>query len=126
MILRDEGILILSGGLTAHNLGDRSSFSPDTARAVHKEFDQAIHEAVGIDSVGDIAFQENTKADIEPKAEERKQAMFRLPKHRGFRASQPREDHFVPLYVAAGAGERGEVRTMLDLYGLASFAFGVE
>lgn len=66
MILRDEGILILSGGLTAHNLGDRSSFSPDTARAVHKEFDQAIHETVGIHSVGDIVLQENTKADREP------------------------------------------------------------
>ncbi|KIM49297.1 hypothetical protein M413DRAFT_60070 [Hebeloma cylindrosporum] len=107
--LREEGILILSGGLTAHNLGDRSSFSPDTARPVHKEFDKAIHEAVGIDS-----------------PEERKQAMFSLPKHRGFRASQPREDHFMPLYVAAGAGGKGEVRTILDLYGLASFAFGVE
>jgi len=32
----------------------------------------------------------------------------------------------MPLYVAAGAGERGEVRSILDLYGLASFAFGVE
>jgi len=106
--LREEGILILSGGLTAHNLRDRSSFSPDTAHAMHKEFDQAIHEAVGIDS-----------------AEERKQAMFGLTKHAGFRASHPREDHFVPLYVAAGAGEGGEVRTILDLYGLASFAFGV-
>lgn len=63
MIFRDEGILILSGGLTAHNLGDRSSFSPDTARAVHKEFDKAVHQAVGIDSVGDIALQENTEAD---------------------------------------------------------------
>ncbi|KAF8969885.1 Extradiol ring-cleavage dioxygenase, class III enzyme, subunit B [Flammula alnicola] len=49
--LREEGILILSGGLTAHNLGDRSSFAPDTARAVHKEFDRAIHKAIAIDSV---------------------------------------------------------------------------
>ncbi len=48
---REEGILILAGGLTAHNLRDRSSFSPDTARDVHKEFDQAIHEAIAIESV---------------------------------------------------------------------------
>lgn len=65
--------------------------------------------------------------DVEPihQAEERKQALFALPKHPGFRASQPREDHFVPLYVAGGAGEGGEVKTIVDLYGLASFAFGI-
>ncbi|KAF9472773.1 Extradiol ring-cleavage dioxygenase, class III enzyme, subunit B [Pholiota conissans] len=106
--LREEGILILSGGLTAHNLGDRTSFAPDTARAVHKEFDRAIHTAFA----------------VEP-AEERKKALFALPKHPGFRASQPREDHFVGLYVADGAGEGGEVKTIVDLYGLASFAFGI-
>ncbi len=57
--------------------------------------------------------------------EARKQALFALPKHPGFRASQPREDNFVPLYVAGGAGEEGEVHTLVDLYGLASFAFGI-
>jgi len=51
MIFREEGILILSGGLTAHNLRDRTSFAPDTARPVHKEFDRAIHEAIGVESV---------------------------------------------------------------------------
>ena len=65
-MLREEGILILSGGLTAHNLADRSSFSPDTARAVHKEFDRAIHDAVGIDSVGDMRLQDNSNSDSEP------------------------------------------------------------
>jgi 4,5-DOPA dioxygenase extradiol len=126
MVLREEGILILSGGLTAHNLRDRSSFAPDTAHAVHKEFDRAIHEAVGINSVGNNVLQENMMPDLLLQAEERKQAMFGLTRHAGFRESQPREDHFVPLYVAAGAGEGGEVRTILDLYGLASFAFGVQ
>lgn len=48
---REEGILILSGGLTAHNLRDRTSFAPDTARAVHKEFDEAIHKAMAEESV---------------------------------------------------------------------------
>ncbi|KAF8163133.1 Extradiol ring-cleavage dioxygenase, class III enzyme, subunit B [Crassisporium funariophilum] len=106
--LREEGILVLSGGLTAHNLRDRDSFSPDTARAIHKEFDQAIHKAVEIDS-----------------ADDRKKAMVGLTRHPGFRASHPREDHFIPLYVAAGAGEGGDVRVLLNMYGLASFAFGV-
>ena len=48
---REEGILILSGGLTPHNLRDRVSFSPDSARPIHKEFDEAIHKAIEIESV---------------------------------------------------------------------------
>ncbi|KDR81440.1 hypothetical protein GALMADRAFT_239352 [Galerina marginata CBS 339.88] len=106
--LREEGILILSGGLTAHNLRDRASLSAHTARAVHKEFDEAIHEAMAVEST-----------------EERKQKMIDLTGHAGFRASHPREEHFVPLYVAAGAGEGGRVRTVMDLYGLGSFVFDV-
>jgi 4,5-DOPA dioxygenase extradiol len=37
----------------------------------------------------------------------------------------PREDLFVPIYVAAGAGEGGEVKTLSDMYGIATFAFGL-
>lgn len=37
----------------------------------------------------------------------------------------PREDHFVPLYVAAGAGEGGEVFTIMNDYGIPTFAFGL-
>ncbi|KAH6918763.1 Extradiol ring-cleavage dioxygenase, class III enzyme, subunit B [Coprinopsis sp. MPI-PUGE-AT-0042] len=106
--LRKEGVLVLSGGLTAHNLGDRVSFSPVTARQVHLEFDAAIHAAIQVDE-----------------AETRKQALFALTKRPDFRASQPREDHFVPLYVAAGAGEGGEVKTLNPAYGIPTFAFGV-
>ncbi|KAG6854949.1 hypothetical protein C0991_009772 [Blastosporella zonata] len=58
-------------------------------------------------------------------ADKRKQAMVNLVQHPGFRASQPREDHFVPLYVAAGAGEGGSVRVVTRLYGAPTFAFGV-
>jgi len=107
--LRKEGVLVLSGGLTAHNLGDRSSFSPATARPVHKEFDAAIHDAIKLED-----------------ATARKKAMLSLTRHPGFRASQPREDHFVPLYIAAGAGEGdGEVRTIVNGYGIPTFVFGV-
>ena len=49
--LREEGILVLSGGLTAHNLQDRRSFSPTTATEAHKSFDQAIHSAINITDV---------------------------------------------------------------------------
>jgi len=51
--------------------------------------------------------------------------MVALVHHPGFRASHPREDHFVPLYVAAGAGEGGEVKTLVDLHGIPTFAFGL-
>ncbi|KAG5645890.1 hypothetical protein DXG03_005037 [Asterophora parasitica] len=106
--LRQEGILVISGGLTIHNLRDPASFSPDTAGAIYKEFDRAIIDAVTILD-----------------ADERKQAMVNLTRHPGFRAAHPREDHFVPLYVAAGAGEGGGVRVITTLYGAPTFAFGV-
>jgi hypothetical protein len=50
-VYREEGVLVLSGGLTAHNLRDRSSFSPETAKPIHKEFDAAIHEAMNVEDV---------------------------------------------------------------------------
>ncbi|KAJ7582588.1 Extradiol ring-cleavage dioxygenase class III enzyme subunit B [Mycena floridula] len=106
--LRDEGILILSGGLTIHNLRDFSSFSPETASAVCKEFDQAVIKALTI-----------------PDADERKKAMQDLTNHPGFRAAHPREDHFVPLYVAAGAGEGGKAKVLNGGYGISTVAFGL-
>jgi len=58
-------------------------------------------------------------------SEARKMALVALTRHPGFSASHPRADHFVPLYVAAGAGEEGEVRTIMNAYGIPTFAFGV-
>lgn len=51
--------------------------------------------------------------------------MIDLTKHPGFRISHPREDHFVPLYVASGAGEGGDARIISSLYGAPTFAFGL-
>jgi aromatic ring-opening dioxygenase catalytic subunit (LigB family) len=48
-----------------------------------------------------------------------------LVNHRGFRACHPREEHFVPIYVAAGAGEEGEVRVLHGEFGIITTAFGV-
>lgn len=39
--------------------------------------------------------------------------------------AHPREDHFVPLYVAAGAGEDGDARVISAIYGAPAIAFGV-
>ncbi|KAG6817076.1 hypothetical protein H0H87_012844 [Tephrocybe sp. NHM501043] len=105
---RAEGILIISGGLTFHNLGDFTGFAPDTCKPVHRQFDRAVFDAVTV-----------------PDADKRKDAMVNLVRHPGFRASHPREDHFVPLYVAAGAGEAGNVQVVTSLYGAPTFAFGV-
>ncbi|KAJ7349259.1 Extradiol ring-cleavage dioxygenase, class III enzyme, subunit B [Mycena albidolilacea] len=106
--LREEGILVLSGGYIVHNLRDREAFSPVTAKPAHKEFDQAMVASCRVTD-----------------ATERKKALFDLTKHHGFRACHPREEHFVPLYVAAGAGEEGETRVITDIYASATVAFGL-
>ncbi|PFH49113.1 hypothetical protein AMATHDRAFT_63834 [Amanita thiersii Skay4041] len=106
--LREEGILILSGGLTIHNLRDRASFAPTTARQIYHEFDKAILDAVTISE-----------------ALARKEAMINLRKHSGFRTAHPREEHFIPVYVAGGAGEGGNVVVISQTYGTATIAFGV-
>ncbi|KAF7975279.1 hypothetical protein HWV62_10030 [Athelia sp. TMB] len=109
--LREEGYLILSGGLTIHNLRDFSSFAEATAGPIYKEFNQAILDALST-----------------PDPETRKAAMIALTKHRGFRSAHPREDHFVPLYVAAGAGDTeggGRASVLNAMYGAQTVAFGL-
>ena len=51
--------------------------------------------------------------------------MVDLVRHEGFRTSHPREDHFVPVYVAAGAGAEGGVRLLAGMYGCQTVAFGL-
>ncbi|KAI0374738.1 Extradiol ring-cleavage dioxygenase class III enzyme subunit B [Pilatotrama ljubarskyi] len=105
--LRREGILVLSGGLLVHNLRDFSSFSETHANGLVKEFNQAILDAITI---------------ADPAA--RKEALIGLMKHKGFRAAHPRADHFVPLYIAAGAGgSDADVRVVSAIYGAPTFAF---
>ena len=58
-------------------------------------------------------------------AVERQRAMFDLPKFPGFRAAHPREEHFVPIYVAAGAGHDGSVKILHGGYGIHTIAFGL-
>ena len=51
--------------------------------------------------------------------------MIQLPQHPGFRAAHPRAEHFVPLYVAAGAGGDGSARVLAAIYGAPTIAFGL-
>ncbi|GJE86954.1 extradiol aromatic ring-opening dioxygenase [Phanerochaete sordida] len=106
--LREEGILVLSGGLMVHNLRDFSCFAEDTAQPIYHEFNKAVLDAVTV-----------------PDPAERKSAMVKLVEHPGFRLAHPRADHFVPLYVAAGAGEGSDVRVISAIYGAPTVAFGV-
>ena len=52
--LREEGILILSGGLTVHTFEDFTAFVESTAKPVYKEFSSAILEAVQQPIVSDL------------------------------------------------------------------------
>ncbi|KAJ7649932.1 Extradiol ring-cleavage dioxygenase, class III enzyme, subunit B [Roridomyces roridus] len=105
--LRDEGILVLSGGFTVHNLDDLGCFSPETAKPVHMEFDRAVVQAVQVED------------------ESRKTALINLVQHPGFRECHPRADHFIPIYVAAGAGDGGAVRLVSNVYSSETIAFGL-
>ncbi|KAG2349342.1 Extradiol ring-cleavage dioxygenase, class III enzyme, subunit B [Suillus weaverae] len=106
--LREEGILILAGGLTIHNLHDRKQFSEKSASPNVTMFDQAI-----------------TVAASKPQLDERKQSLFDLMKHDGFAQAHPSTEHFVPLYVAAGAGEEGGVQVVSAIYSAPTIAFGI-
>jgi aromatic ring-opening dioxygenase catalytic subunit (LigB family) len=54
-VLRQEGLLVLSGGLTIHNLRDFSSFSEAHAAEKYKVFDKAVLDAVTIQDVSAIS-----------------------------------------------------------------------
>lgn len=43
--------MLLSGGLTIHNLGDRTCFHETQADEIYKQFDDAVTQAVKISDV---------------------------------------------------------------------------
>ena len=87
--LRDEGVLILgSGGLT-HNLGELDwSGATTTMPAWASEFQEWILEAIDHNRIDDLA-------------DYRSRAPHAARNH-------PTEEHFLPLLVALGAGDKGE------------------
>ncbi|GAA5860380.1 hypothetical protein JCM8547_003485 [Rhodosporidiobolus lusitaniae] len=54
-----------------------------------------------------------------------KVALFYLIHHPAFRSAYPREEHFIPLSVAARAAPEGKVRTVSGLWGATIIVFGV-
>lgn len=80
--LRDEGVFILASGMSFHNL---RAFGNPRARAVAEAFDGWLRETAELPA-----------AD----RNERLRAWDRAP---GARQAHPREEHLMPLMVAAGA-----------------------
>lgn len=108
--LRDEGVLIIGSGLSFHSMA-AFSFSGNSGSSTRGErWDIALNTAVTAEpSVRDAALAEWES----------------LP---DARASHPREEHLLPLLVAAGAGseDRG-VNTFRDAYMdviVSNFRFG--
>jgi aromatic ring-opening dioxygenase catalytic subunit (LigB family) len=48
---RGEGILVLCGGLTVHNLQDLSGLTPETANPLTREFNDAVSSAISLSDV---------------------------------------------------------------------------
>jgi aromatic ring-opening dioxygenase catalytic subunit (LigB family) len=105
--LRDEGVLILGSGSSFHNL--RTFFSGDGRASL--PFDDWLNETV-------------TAADATTR-NARLKDWARAP---NARLCHPREDHLIPLMVAAGAaGKDSGRRSFRDLIGnqaVSCFAFG--
>ena len=83
--LRDEGVLILASGLSYHNLRQFD----ERARVPSREFDEWL-----------------TAALCGAKSEERNRLLRDWQRAPSARAAHPREDHLIPLMVAAGAAEQ--------------------
>lgn len=81
--LRDEGVLIIGSGMSFHNL--RGYFSPETPKRADA-FDQWLTRAV-----------ESPSAERDQLLGNWREAPFSAFAH-------PREEHLIPLMVAAGAG----------------------
>ena len=92
--LLSEGVSVIGSGFATHNLAEmRMTASPsgegddDSVPRWVKEWEQDL-----------------TAACTEGDAGKRRELLLGLSGHRHFRRAHPREEHFIPLLVAAGAG----------------------
>jgi aromatic ring-opening dioxygenase catalytic subunit (LigB family) len=81
--LRDQGVLIVASGMSFHNL--RGYFRPETAERAR-------------------AFDDWLTAGVESPATQRDSLLTRWDQAPFARYAHPREEHLIPLLVAAGAG----------------------
>ena len=105
--LRDEGVLIVGSGSSYHNLRDFFSGGAGPSFA----FDDWLNETV-----------------THPDPAERNARLNHWAKAPGGRACHPREDHLIPLMVAAGAAGadigRRSFRDLLGGKAVSCFSFG--
>jgi aromatic ring-opening dioxygenase catalytic subunit (LigB family) len=108
--LRDEGVLIITNGMSYHNM--RGFMSGNSAVAdISRRFDDWLAEAVAIED-----------------PEKRREAFVNWEKAPGARECHPRSEHLVPLFVAVGAagndkGRREFSETLMDVW-ISSHVFG--
>lgn len=107
--LRDEGILIIGSGSSYHNLRE---FMGSAGQQDSVAFDRWLNETVAL-----------------PDPAERNKRLIEWEKAPCARACHPREEHLLPLMVAAGAAgqDRGQ-RTFSDAIGgkaISCFGFGI-
>lgn len=107
--LRSEGVLIIGSGLSTHALQDLRSFHPNAAAQGYKDFEKEV--TASIDDTNSV--------------EERNKALVALTKHPYFRKSHPRAEHFVLIYVAAGAGSDGNAKVVCPLHSHITAMFGL-
>ena len=87
--LRDEGIFIIASGMTFHNL---PLFRDPRAQAVSETFDAWLQQVMALDP------------------DERNNALARWRDAPAARLAHPREEHLIPLMVAAGAADIDRAR----------------
>ena len=106
--MRDEGVLIVGSGLNYHNM---RGFNQDSATADATAFTRYLNDAVTLEAAS---------------AREKRLAQWELAPRA--RRSHPREDHLMPLLVAAGAAgeDQGQVLFTENVMKIpmTSYAFG--
>ena len=104
--LRDEGVLILSGGLTIHTFDDFSAFAPGSAKQGYKDYEHKLKNV--------LAIQDPTKRTAQ---------LVDIMNDPWFKRAHPTIEHFTPIYIAAGAGSHGTTEILSELHGAISVAF---
>lgn len=107
--LRDEGVLILASGMSFHNM---RAFSKGSQKGVGQSFDDDLYTIVRLDSKERYQKLKSWTTSL-----------------REARFSHPREEHFLPLLVAAGAADHDDKSHRIfndNILGarVSAFAFG--
>ena len=128
--LRQEGILIIGSGVSFHNMrvlmqnwGATRAVLPEQAAGA--DFDKALRNAVLLDVNGDEKREDTVEIEASAALEltrtleasnstRRFRALMRWKSFPGATTAHPREEHLIPLLVAAGAGGNDEAAVIFE------------